>query len=83
MYNPNTDFICYTREKYGDANTTCYKQEGICCCHEDRELIGKSRMGEGCTPADSISDTRITYIKINKDEIQNNQNKLLEYWRTR
>tara|TARA_R100001594_G_scaffold137837_1_gene181108 strand:+ start:673 stop:921 length:249 start_codon:yes stop_codon:yes gene_type:complete len=76
-YNPTTDFICYAREKYGDATVACYKEEGICSCHEDRELIGKSRMEWGCTPAETILDMRSEYIKNHKDKIQKNQDKLI------
>tara|TARA_R100001443_G_scaffold13399_1_gene23388 strand:+ start:132 stop:371 length:240 start_codon:yes stop_codon:yes gene_type:complete len=76
MYNPITDFICYAREKYGDVNSTCYKNDGICCCHEDREIIGKSHLGDGCTPADSITYERMLYIKEHKNEIEINQQKL-------
>ena len=80
MYNPKTDFICYAREKYGDALSTCYKCEGVYNCHEDREILGKCSTGVGCTPADSISESRIEYIRLHKDDIQTNQKKEVLIW---
>jgi hypothetical protein len=77
-YNPKTDFICIGRRRSGDEAMLCYKDESHptrpCC--EDNELTGKTFMGTGCTPDDSIMTVRVEYIRENKDLINDNQKKL-------
>ena len=52
MYNPKTDFVCYARDKYGDALCSCYKDDEDYKCNEDREMLGKCKVGHVCKPSD-------------------------------
>lgn len=77
-YNPKTDFVCIGRRRSGDEAMLCYNDETHptrpCC--EDNELTGKTFMGTGCIPDDTIMVARVEYIRENKDLINDNQTKL-------
>ena len=80
-YNPKTDFVCVGRRRSGDEAMLCYKDEshptlGLRPCCEDLELTGKTFMGTGCMPDDSIMTVRVEYIRENKDLINDKQKKL-------
>ena len=63
-YDPNKDFVCYGRDKYGDALMTCYQSDSIYICNEDREVLGKCQSGHGCTPSENTNRARAKHILV-------------------